>query len=1050
MNRDSFTGPIAWMAQNPVAANLFMVAILVSGVIAVSQIKKEVFPDVEMDVVSVDVAYPGASPEEIERGILLTIEEQVRDMDGVKRMDSVAAEGFGSVRLELQQGVNREKALMDVKNAVDRIRTFPIEAERPVVAMAEHKHGVMDLVLYGDLDEPTLRQLAEEVRDRLLQLSGVSVVELVGARPLEISVEVSQETLRRHDLTLTAIAGQIRRTALEMPGGGVKTSSGEVLLRMNERRYTGEEFARIPILSGTNGRPVTLGELAEVNDSFDPDDERYARFNGKPAVLLSVFSPGSESPADVARTVRDFAEQLRRELPGSVHTAVWNDRAQYFEGRLNLLLKNAGIGLVLVLGMLGLLLEPRLAFWVAMGIPISFLGSFALLLAFDISLNIISMFAFMVTLGMVVDDAIVVGENIFHLRKSGMSALVASIKGAQQMAVPIVFSIATSMAAFAPLLFVPGRIGKIQYAIPVIVMLVLGISLLESFFILPSHLAHTRMASSTDRGGRLASIQRRVSTALEHFIGRRYRPLLELSIRHRLLTVVLSMAILIGVLGLVTGGRIKYIDFPGGDRDEVEAQAVLPYGVDVRDTEDIMKRLVASAQRTIEKLGGETSVSLGILSTIGIGRHEARVGSHITSVTVLLMPLDERDFSSKAFAAAWRDELGPVTGVESLGFSSTRHGLNRPIDFIIAHSDITTLERAAHEITAHLSDFAGVKDVDDGIAEGKPQWNFTLNPEGTNAGLTVSAIGDQLRSAFHGAEALRQQRGRNEVKVMVRLPKAERVSTNSVNNLLLRTPERGEIPLMQAAKVSAGVAYRSIDRTDGRRTLRIQADVDERFANAKDVEQALFSEHLPGLQQRHPGLSYGLRGRAEDFQGFRDFLMIGILVALIAIYTLIAIPLRSYAQPLFVVMAAIPFGFVGSVLAHFTMGMPLSMFSLMGLLALGGVVVNDSIVFVTTANDLLRDGRSAFDAAVQAACRRFRPIMLTTLTTFLGLSPILLENSPEAQMLIPMAVSLSFGIVVSTCFVLLLVPSLFVLVEHARKRLQPPEAIALPDPEAPR
>jgi multidrug efflux pump subunit AcrB len=1026
-------GAIAWMAQNPVAANLLMVALLVAGLIAIFRVKKEVFPDVEIDAVSIQVAYPGASPEEVERGILLAVEEQVRDIDGVKRVDSVASEGSGQVMIELQTGANKEKALMDVKNAVDRITSFPLEAEKPIVAMAEHKHGVMDLVLYGDVDERTLRLLAENVRDRLLRLPGVSVVDLVGAKPFEISIEVPQETLRRHGLTLAGIAAQVRRTAIEKPGGGVKAKSGEVLLRMNERRYVGSEFAGIPIIQGADGRPVTLGELATIEDLFAPDDERYARFNGKPAVLLSVFSLGAESPADVAKTVREFAAQLDHELPQSVRTASWNDRAQYFEGRLTLLLKNAAIGLALVIVVLGLLLEPKLAFWVAMGIPISFLGAFFLLPVCDISLNMISMFAFMVTLGMVVDDAIVVGENVFHLRRKGLSPLEASIAGARQMAVPIAFSIATTIAAFAPLLFVPGRIGKIQFAIPVIVMLVLTISLAESFFILPAHLAHTRMMRTTGLLGRIAALQRAVSGGLERFIERRYRPLVTLLVRHRWLTLVASVSILMVCVGLMTSGRLKYIDFPGGDRDEVEAQVVLPFGVDVSETEAVMNRLIGAARRTMTKMGGARN-SLGILSTIGIGRHDTTIGSHITSVTVLLVPLDERDFSSKAFAAAWRDELGPLVGVESVGFSSTRHGLQRPIDFVVAHADIPTLEEISAAVAQHLSTFAGIKDVDDGIALGKPQWNLRLTEEGANAGLTVAEVGEQLRAAFHGAEALRQQRGRNEIKVMVRLPKEERESLDSVNTLLLRTPRGGEIPLVQAAKVTRGHAYRSIARTDGRRTLQIQADVDERVANAKEIEHTLFAGFLPGLKQRYPGLDYGLRGRAEDFKGFRDYLVLGVSLALIAIYALIAIPLRSYLQPAFVVMAAIPFGFVGASLAHFISGMPLSMFSLMGLLALGGVVVNDSIVYVTAANENRRAGLAPIDAAVEAACRRFRPILLTTVTTFFGLSPIILETSPEAQMMIPMAVTLAFGILVATCFVLLLVPALFVLIEHLRQR----------------
>lgn len=609
------------------------------------------------------------------------------------------------------------------------------------------------------------------------------------------------------------------------------------------------------------------------------------------------------------------------------------------------------------------------------------------------------------------------------------------------MATPIAFSVLTTMVAFAPLLYVPGRIGKIQFAIPIIVILVLGFSLIESFFILPAHLAQTSMIRQEGVKGGITRLQNKVSSGFERFIEHFYRSVVLWAVHNRWLTLAGSLSILMIVAGLLTGGYIKYIDFPGGDIDEVQAQAVLPYGVDVSETEAVTNRLIASARRALDKMGAG-SKSLGILSTIGIGRHDSKIGSHITSVTVLLVPLQDRDFSSEQVARFWRSELGTLPQVESLGFSSTRHGLNKPIDFIVAHADIPTLEQISRLVVERLSSFRGVKDVDDGIAEGKPQWNFTLTEEGANAGLTVSDIGSQLRSSFYGAEALRQQRDRNEVKVMVRLSQPERESLETVEQFLLRTPDGGEIQLFQAAAVSKDYAYKSIVRSDGRRTLQIQADVDQRLANAKDIENVLFTSFLPELQQRFPGMEFGLRGRAEDFQGFRDFILLGITVALIAIFALIAVPLKSYLQPLFVVMAAIPFGFVGAVAAHFVLGMPLSMFSLMGILALAGVVVNDSIVYVTTANLYRQRGQGVIESAVNAACRRFRPIFLTTMTTFLGLSPIILETSPEAQMLIPMAVSIGFGILVSTIFVLLLVPALFVLTEQLRQLLSGQQGLA--------
>ncbi len=1028
-------GAISWMAQNPVAANLLMFALIVGGLLSAMQIKKEVFPEFIMDTVMISVSYPGASPEEVERGVVQAIEEQVRDLEGVKRVDSQAGEGQGTVSVELQSNTDIERALMDIKNAVDRIVTFPNEAERPLVSLAQRKRGVMDLVLYGDIPEQNLRELAENIRERMLLLPGVSIVDLTGVRDLEIGVEISSETLRRNKLTLPDVAAKIQSSAIEQPSGGVKAEGGEVLLRINERRYHASDFADIPILSGENQQPVTLGQLATLDEGFE-DKDLYAKFNGKRAVLLSLYSLGTESPAEVAVAVKDFTERLKKELPPTIQTAIWNDSSQMFIGRLNLLLKNAAMGLVLVLFILGLVLEPKLAFWVALGIPASFMGAFFLLPLFDISLNMISMFAFMITLGMVVDDAIVVGENIYHLRKEGVPPLKASVMAAREMAVPVFFSIATTLAAFSPLLFVPGMIGKIQFAIPIIVGLVLAFSLAESFFVLPAHLVATKIMGKDEHEDKprffLLRWQQVISGGLERFIETRYRPLVSRAVHHPGITLAISVAFLLTVVGLYTGGYIKSIDFPGGDRDEVVAQAVLPYGVNVLETEKVVQKLSDAAHRALSKLKGE-SQSLGMMSTIGMGRGSDESGTHVCSVVVLLKPLEERAFSSKEFAMTWQRELGELVGIESLGFSSTRHGLRKPLDFILSHSDVDTLEKAAKETASYLSAFNGVKDVDDGIEEGKPQWNFKLTPEGANAGLTASAIGQQLRGSFYGAEALRQQQGRNEVKVMVRLPEAERESLKTVEDLMVRTPAGEEIPLSLAATTTKDRAYKSIARTNGRRTLRIQADVDTKIVNAQDVQRTLFSQYLPDLENKYPGLSAGLRGRAEDFQNFREFIVTGFIMALIGVYVLIAIPLRSYLQPFFVVMMAIPFGATGALFSHFVLGMSVSMFSLMGLLALSGVVVNDSIVFVTTANDLRRQGLSATEAAIQAGTRRFRPILLTTITTFFGLAPLIFETSPEAQMLIPMAVSLGFGILVSTCFVLLLIPSLFTMVEYLRE-----------------
>ncbi len=1031
-------GSIGWMARNPVAANLLMVAFVVGGLLMSFRIKKEVFPQIEPDRVEISVPYPGASPAEVEQGILLSIEEAVRSLDGVKEVTSRANEGLGSVTVELEVGSNHNKALSDVKNAIDRITTFPEEAERPIVNLPEWRANAISVVIYGDQPEKVLAALGEQMRDDVLRLPEVTIAELVGVRPIEIDVEVPSDTLRAYGLTLAQIAAVIHRTSLELPAGGVKTDAGEVLLRTNERRDLGSEFANIPVLTGADGSPVHLGKIADIKDGYAETDVQ-AFFNGKLAVMVQAYSVGQQSPTDVALAVKRYAGELAGRLPPGVHVATWNDNAKLYNERLDLLLRNAMLGLVLVLVILGLFLEPKLAFWVTMGIPISFLGSLMLLPVMDVSINMMSLFAFIVTLGMVVDDAIVVGENSFRFRRQGMPFLQASIRGAKQVAMPVFFSVATTVAAFSPLLFIPGNRGKFMYGIPVVVIVVLLISLAECFFILPAHLGH--LAPRREQGifGRFTSIQGRFSRGVEKFVERVYLPLVHAAIRQRWITLACGIAIFIGAVGLISGGHVKFIDFPKEESDWVVAQADLPFGSPVEKTRAVMDRMVASAGEVIGENGGER-ISNGIFSMLGVSfhRHHTRgSGSHVASVIVTLVPTDQRSIGSGAFADKWREKIGPVPGLESLEFdSSTGHGSSKPIDIELSHSNIGVLEDAAHELAAKITTFDGIRDVDDGIDLGKPQLDFTLSPAGIAAGLTSLDLASQVRAAFYGAEAFRQQRGRHELKVLVRLPRAERKTLHSVEEMMIRTPAGGEMPLRQAAKVRWGRAYTTINRTNGKRTVRVKADVVEGKANPQQIMGSVFRKVMPRLQAKHQGLGFGSAGRQKEMREFFDFLKLGFAMALIAMFGLIAIPLRSYLQPLFVVMMAIPFGFVGALIGHLLMGLSLSLISLMGIVALSGVVVNDSIVLTTAANRFRGRGQSALEAALSAGRQRFRPVVLTSLTTFGGLAPMIFETSLQARLLIPMAVSLGFGVIFSTLVTLVLVPSLFVMIENLRDTIK--------------
>jgi multidrug efflux pump subunit AcrB len=1039
------------MARNPVTANLLMVAILVGGLIAAFNIKKEVFPQVEPDEISVTMVYPGASPAEVEQGILLAIEEAVRPLDGVKEVSSTANESMGQVEIELRRGTNKQKALADVKNAVDRITSFPVEAERPLVALPEWKAEAIWLVIYGNQGEKILLDLAERSRDELLALPDVSYVETFGLPPQELGIEIAQDTLRRYQLSLPRVAQLVRSTALELPAGGVKTAGGEVLLRTAERRDLASEFATIPVVVGEDGQPVKLGDIASIQDGFS-EAEVWAAFEGKPAVVLSVYSVGEQSPTQVAEAVKRYAKALASRLPPGVQATTYLDQAKLYDERLDLLMRNAALGLALVLVILGLFLEPRLAFWVTMGIPISFLGSLILMPTVGVSINMISLFAFIVTLGMVVDDAIVVGENAFRLRREGYQPLRAAIEGARRMATPVFFSIATTVAAFAPLLFVPGNRGKWMYGIPVVVILVLVLSLIESFFILPAHLAHIRARRDENRSW-FGRGQARISRGVERFIEKVYLPVARLAVRQRWITLSAGIAVLLASFGIVSGGIVKFIDFPREESDWVMAEARMPFGTAVAETEAVMDRMVRAAKKIAAENGGE-EISLGTFSMIGVsfGRHGGRsAGGHVTSVLTALVPTDQRAISSARFANLWREEIGEIPGIEALNFDSSTGRTTKPIDMKITHREIPVLEAAARDLAAQLATFEGLKDIDNGIELGKPQLDFKMTPAGTKAGLTPADLASQVRASFYGAEALRQQRGRFEIRALVRLPRAERETLGSVEEMIIQTPTGGEMPLREAASVQHGRAYTLINRVDGKRIIRVQADVEEAKANAQEVMGSVYGGIMPKLMQKYPGLSFGSAGRQRDMQDFQQFMIFGFLIALLVMYVLIAIPLRSFAQPLFVVMIpAILFGFIGAVLGHLIMGMDLSMISIMGLLALAGVVVNDSLVLVSAANEFREEqGLGPLAAALAAGQQRFRPVILTSLTTFGGLAPMIFETSVQARILIPMAVSLGFGVLFSTVTTLILVPSLYVMIENARDRLRRAlNWLSPPDPQA--
>lgn len=1010
-------GPIAWMVRNRVTPDLLMIVLICGGLFMAGRIKQEVFPEFSLDQVLVEVPYPGASPEEVEQGILLAVEEAVRPLDGVKEVLAVAAEGSGIVTIEVQQGGDAERVYQDVQQAVARIRTFPLDAEEPLISVATRRREVLSVLLHGDAEEWVLRDLAEQVRDRLLQEPEISQVELAGARAYEIHVEVPQAELRRYGLTLDGIARLIDATAVDLPGGSVETRGGEILVRMKERRDWAHEFAEIPVVTTAAGSIVRLRELARVAEGFE-DANRAASYDGRRAIGLDVFRVGDETPMGVSRAVRRALDDFGPQLPPGIEASVQDDRSETYGQRLELLLGNAAIGLVLVLALLGLFLEPKLAFWVTMGIPTAFLGSLLFLPALGVTINMISLFAFLIALGIVVDDAIVAGENVHELRERGVDPLEASIAGARGVSLPIAFSILTNVVAFLPLYFMPGTFGKIWTAIPVVVTVVFLISWLESLLILPSHLAYAKPVSVPPLDRVREGFQRRFAA----FVTGRYAPFLAACARRRYLTVASGLGLFVLVVAYALSGRMGIVLMPQVEADRSEAIARLPYGSSDAAAERVRALLLRGAEEVAAAHGGDTLVS-GVF---------AKIEENLVEIDVYLTPPDARPLPTAEVTRLWREAVGTLPGVEAVRFSAESGGPSSGagITVELSHRDVEVLDRASASLAQSLTQFATVRDVDDGYSPGKPQLDFRLRPEGRSLGLTSNEVARQVRNAFYGAEALRQQRARSEVRVKVRLPEAERATEHTLEQLLIRTPGGRDVALADIAAVERGRAYTQITRRDGRRTVSVTADL----ISTDEVNQvlaALRADVLPALQRDFPGLGWSFEGRQAEMRDSLAALGEGFLVAVAVMYALLAVPFRSFVQPL-IVMAAIPFGIVGAVLGHLLMGFSLSVISMMGIVALAGVVVNDSLVMIDFANQRRREGAGAWEAIQQAGVRRIRPVLLTTLTTFGGLAPMIFETSRQARFMIPMALSLGYGILFATAITLVLIPCLYLILEDLR------------------
>ena len=1044
---------IEWFTDNHVAANLLMILIIVAGFMSAMSIRQEVFPQVDLDLVSVQVLYLGASPEEVEEGVCLRVEEAIQGIDGIKRINATAVENSGTVTAEISTDADARVVLDEIKQAVDRIITFPDETEKPVINLMESSEQAIDVVIFGDANERTLKELADRVRDDLLAMENITQVQLVGTRPYEISVEVSEADLRRHGLSFSQITAAVRSGSLDLPGGSVKTDAGEILIRTKGQRYTGREFEDIVVLSRPDGTRLTLGQIATVKDTFEDVDSR-SRFDGQPAAVVSVFRVADQAILEVTSLVKEYVAEHEGTLPDGVEMAVWADRSEIYRGRMNLMLKNGTLGLLLVFGCLALFLQPRLAFWVALGIPISFMGGFWLIPGWGASLNMISMFAFIVVLGMVVDDAIVVGENIYHFRQRGFSRREGAIRGTKEVALPVLVAVTTTIFAFMPLANVEGMMGNFMGQVPMVVIAVLLVSLVESLWILPAHLSTIPAESikGTEGGRGLLALQAKFARGFEFFIERTYKPALAFAVNHRAVVLAMAIASIALMVGYVGGGHVRFTFMPKVDADNMICVINMPPGVPVVETE----RAVAQALAGLEKLEAEVmgerpedaqNIFLHSFATVGSqprgGAGGGRPGSesstqfggaHIAEINVELMGSEDRGIAGNELVKRWRKLTGPIAGVNSVTFTSNLFHGSSALELQLSSEDTDILTAAAERLKLALADYPGVQDIDDSYQEGKQELKLSLLPAARTLGLTLRDLASQVRQGFYGDEALRLQRGRDDVRVMVRYPKEERTSIGDLELMRVRTPEGAEVPFSSVAKVDGGRGYASISRQDRRRVVSVIADVDQNVTNAQEVLADLQQDVIPALIADYPTLHLSFEGEERDRKESMDSLKGGFLIALLAIYALLAVLFKSYAQPI-IIMSAIPFGLLGAVLGHVAMGLDLTLLSLFGVVALTGVVVNDSLIMVDFINRTRAEGHGMREAVLISGVRRFRPIVLTSLTTFAGLTPMLLEKSMQAKFLIPMAVSLGFGVLFATVITLILVPVSYLILEDLKRGL---------------
>lgn len=1021
---------LRWFIDNKVAANLLMIAILVGGLLSLPLLDREVMPGIPLDIIQVNVEYPGASPAEIEERICIRIEEAIHDLEGIKSITSEAVAGRGGVAVEIAKGFTSERMLSDIKARVDALDTLPEEAEEPQIQEAPWSEEVIELVVSADTDETALRTIAYRIRDAVARLPGVDEVEIQGLRNPEMAIEVAEHTLQKYKLTFDDVVTAIRRSSINLPGGAIRTSGGDIALRTFEQAYDAEDFANIVLLRNPDGTRVLLGDVADIRDGFEETDE-LSRFNGMRAAAIIVRVRNNPDVVAVNEAVRSYVESARPTLPAGVQLDFWLDRSEIFSSRADMLVNSGLSGLVLVFVVLTLFLRPAIALWACAGILVAFLGAIMIIPSTPISVNMMTLFAFVLVLGIIVDDAIVIGESVHVQIQSGLKGSEAAYEGTRLVAKPVIIAALTTMIAFSPALFIEGAAAKMTMPLSIVVIAALAFSLLEAFLILPSHLSHLKPIDESNDTNVLSVARRKVANGLSNFITQRYQPFIEQVVQARYLTLAVFVGLWLIIMSFVQGGWVKQTFYPLIPGDNIIVNVTLSDGVSFNTTRQVVAQIETGAEAVRAALREE--LGNDVVKNIRTFARENNV-----QITMELLPTEERDMPIEKITERWRREIGFIPDTKAYTFDYHLVDREPPVKLGLTADDPEVLMAATALVEDKLATYDGLFGINNSQRTARTEILVTARNDAENYEVSRDQLARQVRQGFFGEEVQRIPRGRDEVKVMVRYPEEARSSLEQINRMRIRVGEDAEIPIGSVAHLEFAQGASAIRRLDRRRIVEVTAEADHEVADPHAIVTDIRDNFAPGLMQEYPGLEFLVKGEQDAASEFLLELVRLTLMAFLCTFALIAIAFRSYIQPA-IVMSAVPFGLLGAIIGHLLFGVTMSMFSFMGVVAAAGVVINDNLVLIDRINQLRQEAEADCDLnqlVVNAAVTRFRPILLTSFTTFIGLLPIMSESSAQSEYLKPMTLSLGFGVAFATFVTLILVPGLYLIVEDARAGAQ--------------